>query len=83
MIASDDASVASKDKIDRQNEWRKKMKEDAKRSAQDQLRDWMASIVKLCHAQDKDHGCVEKSNRTSIQPLQLLLGASVVYEQEF
>jgi hypothetical protein len=39
MIASDDASVASNDKIDRQNEWRRKMKEDAKRSAQNQLRD--------------------------------------------
>ena len=34
MIASDDASVASKDdKIDRQKEWRTKMKEEAKRSA--------------------------------------------------
>jgi hypothetical protein len=45
MIADDDASVASKDKIDRQNEWRRKMKEDAKRSAQNQLRDWMAKIT--------------------------------------
>jgi hypothetical protein len=47
MIASDDASVASKDdKIeDRQKEWRTKMKEEAKRSAQNQLRDWV--VVKI------------------------------------
>jgi hypothetical protein len=31
MITDDDASVASKDKIDQQNEWRRKMKEDAER----------------------------------------------------
>jgi hypothetical protein len=46
MIASDDASVASKDdKIDRQKEWRTRMKEEAKRSAQNQLRDWVVKIT--------------------------------------
>ena len=45
MIASDDASVASNDKIDRQDEWRRKMKEEAKRSAQNQLRDWVVKIT--------------------------------------
>ena len=44
MIADDDASVASKDMIERQNQWRKK-KEEAKRSAQNQLRDWMTMIT--------------------------------------
>ena len=45
MIASDDAPVASNDKIDRQDEWRRKMKEEAKRSAQNQLRDWVVKIT--------------------------------------
>jgi hypothetical protein len=45
MIADDDASVASKDMIDRQNQWRKKKKEEAKQSAQNQLRDWMSMVT--------------------------------------
>ena len=45
MIVDDDTSVASKDMIERENQWRKKKKEEAKQSAQNQLRDWMSMMT--------------------------------------